>query len=143
MAAPKKYSELKLDRVNLRDSIPLPKPFAVLFEPTSFCNFKCSCCFHNEPDVYSYLPKGSMEIGDLMKIADDLASWEGDKIKVIRIIGFGEPLLNPATPEMVKYIKDHLVGNQKILVKVDKLLEHLQQQIELGMLYYIHFINKI
>lgn len=106
MAAPKKYSELKLDRVNLRDSIPLPKPFAVLFEPTSFCNFKCSCCFHNEPDVYSYLPKGSMEIGDLMKIADDLASWEGDKIKVIRIIGFGEPLLNPATPEMVKYIKD-------------------------------------
>ncbi len=106
MVAAKKYSELKLDRVSLRDSIPLPKPFAVLFEPTSICNFKCVCCFHNEPDIYSYLPKGSMKIDDLKKIADDLASWEGDKIKVIRIVGFGEPLLNSATPDMVKYIKD-------------------------------------
>lgn len=106
MAAVKKYSELKQNRVNLRKAIPLAKPFTVLFEPTSICNFKCVCCFHNEPDIYSHLPKGSMQFDDFKKIADDFAEWKGDKIKVIRIIGFGEPLINPKTPEMVKYLKD-------------------------------------
>jgi len=47
-----------------------------------------------------------MKFDDFKKIADDLAAWKGEKIKVIRIIGFGEPLLNPKTPAMVKYLKD-------------------------------------
>jgi len=105
MSAVEQYSRLKEKRVNLRDAIPLQKPFTVLFEPASVCNFKCVCCFHNEPDIGAYLPKGLMKFEDFRKIADDLAAWEGAKIKVIRIIGFGEPLLNPNTPRMVKYLK--------------------------------------
>lgn len=46
-----------------------------------------------------------MKFADFKKIADDLATWEGEKIKVIRIIGFGEPLINKDTSEMVKYLK--------------------------------------
>jgi len=46
-----------------------------------------------------------MGFEDFRKIADDLAAWEGGRLKVIRIIGFGEPLLNPDTPRMVKYLK--------------------------------------
>jgi len=105
MTAVKKYSLLKEQRISLRDAIPLAKPFTVLFEPASFCNFKCRCCFRNEPDIYSYLPKGRMKFEAFKKIADDLAAWEGDRLKVIRIIGFGEPLLNPETPRMLKYLK--------------------------------------
>lgn len=101
-----KYSTLKEKRISLRDVIPLAKPFTILFEPTSVCNFKCVCCFQNEPEFHSYLPKGYMKFGDFKKIADDLVSWKGDKIRVIRIIGFGEPLINPATPAMVKYCKE-------------------------------------
>ena len=105
MAVAKKYTQLKNKRINLREAIPLDKPFTILFEPASICNFKCLCCFHSEPDIYSFLPKGSMKFEKFRKIADDLANWEGDKIKVIRIIGFGEPLVNPETPRMVKYLK--------------------------------------
>lgn len=105
MAAVEKYSLLKVRRISLRDAIPLAKPFTVLFEPASVCNFKCVCCFHNEPDVCSYLPKGRMKFEDFRKIAYDLAAWEGGRLKVIRIIGFGEPLLNPDTPRMVKFLK--------------------------------------
>lgn len=46
-----------------------------------------------------------MKFEDFKKIADDLAAWKGGKIRVIRIIGFGEPLLNALTPAMVKYCK--------------------------------------
>ncbi len=106
MPSLKKYSRLKLSRINLRDAIPLKKPFTVLFEPSSRCNFKCRFCFHNEPDIYAHLPKGRMRFEDFKKISDDLAAWEGEKIKVIRIIGFGEPLINPHTPHMVRYLKE-------------------------------------
>ncbi len=100
-----KYSALKEKRVNLRNMIPLAKPFTILFEPVSICNFKCVYCFFNEPDIYSHLAKGRMKFEDFKKIADDLAVWGGEKIKVIRIIGFGEPLINRDTPRMVDYLK--------------------------------------
>ncbi len=106
MPSLEKYSALKTKRVSLRDAIPLVKPFTILLEPTSICNFKCTCCFQNEPDFHSYLPRGHMKIEDFRKIADDLATWKGARIRVIRIIGFGEPLLNPLTPRMVKYCKE-------------------------------------
>jgi len=105
MTAPEKYSHLKEKRVDLRGAIPLAKPFTILFEPASTCNFKCVCCFQNEPDFHSYIPKGRMKFDDFKKIVDDLAAWEGCRLKVVRIIGFGEPLLNPDTPNMVKYLK--------------------------------------
>lgn len=105
MVFSEKYSALKEKRVSLRDVIPLAKPFTILFEPTSVCNFKCTCCFQSEPDFHSYLAKGQMKFGDFRKIVDDLADWKGKRIRVIRIIGFGEPLLNPLTPAMVKYCK--------------------------------------
>jgi hypothetical protein len=47
-----------------------------------------------------------MKLKDFRKIADDLASWGGGKLKVIRIIGFGEPLINRDTPRMVDYLKE-------------------------------------
>jgi len=100
-----RYSQLKADRVDLAAAIPLPKPFTILFEPASICNFRCICCYYNTPDVYSHMSKGLMKVEDFTKIAADLASWEGEKIKVIRIIGFGEPFINRNTVEMVKHLK--------------------------------------
>jgi radical SAM protein with 4Fe4S-binding SPASM domain len=51
------------------------------------------------------MSKGLMKLKDFRKIADDLAAWEGEKIKVIRVIGFGEPFINKDTCSMVKYLK--------------------------------------
>ena len=37
-----KYTQLKnANRQNLRDVLPLGKPFTLLVEPSSLCNFKC------------------------------------------------------------------------------------------------------
>lgn len=108
----KKYSELKNDRIDLGRAIPMKKPFTVLFEPASLCNFRCVYCYYNNPDVYAYMPKGLMKFEDFKKIADDLAAWEGEKIKVIRIIGFGEPLINRKTSDMVQYLRQLAVADR-------------------------------
>ena len=100
------YSQLSNNRINLREAIPLKKPFTILFEPASICNFKCTCCYYNLPDVYTHMARGIMRWDVFQKIANDLADWEGDKIKVIRLIGFGEPFINSNTTEMVRYLKE-------------------------------------
>ena len=43
-----RYTELKnTDRHNLRDVIPLAKPYTLLIEPSSTCNFRCRMCFQS------------------------------------------------------------------------------------------------
>lgn len=108
----KKYTQLKNDRINLRDAIPLEKPFTILFEPASLCNFRCINCYYSRPDLYSYMAKGFMRFDNFKKIVDDLSGWAGEKIKVIRIIGFGEPFMNKETGHMVKYLKQMAVAER-------------------------------
>ena len=78
-----------------------------------------------------------MKFEDFTKIADDLAAWKGDKLKVIRIIGFGEPLANRETPRMVKYLKDLDVAERIEITTNASLLkpETSQQLIESGLDY--------
>ena len=43
-----KYTELKsTDRQDLMEVLPLAKPFTVLIEPSSLCNFRCIQCFQS------------------------------------------------------------------------------------------------
>lgn len=137
MASAQKYSLLKSQRISLRNVIPLAKPFTVLFEPASICNFKCTCCFHSEPDIRSYIPAGRMKFEDFKKIADDLAAWKGDRLKVVRIIGFGEPLLNPATPRMVDYLNQLDIAERIEITTNASLLSpaRSQQLIDAGLDY--------
>jgi radical SAM protein with 4Fe4S-binding SPASM domain len=58
------------------------------------------------------MPKGLMKFEDFKQISDDLAAWKGDKIKVVRIIGFGEPLINKDTCRMVRYLKALAVADR-------------------------------
>lgn len=96
------YSQLRQQRQNLREVIPLKKPFTVLFDPSSICNFRCVQCFQSAPGASRRLKKGMMKVDHLIKIVDDFKGWAGPKIKVIRFIGFGEPLLNKDFPEMLR-----------------------------------------
>jgi len=97
-----KYSELKNERVDLKNSIPLERPFTILFEPSAICNFRCPMCYYQDPEFIK-TKRGLMEFDDFCKIADDLREW--GKVKVIRLIGFGEPLINKHVAAMVKYLK--------------------------------------
>ena len=54
-----------------------------------------------------------MKLEDSRKIADDLASWGGGRLKVISIIGLSEPQINRETPRMVGYLKELDVSERR------------------------------
>jgi radical SAM protein with 4Fe4S-binding SPASM domain len=91
-------------RVDLADAIPLATPFVMQLEPSGFCNLKCAFCPVNDDSVGHLLKKDMMCMDTFIKFADDCARFP-DKIKILRIIGNGEPLLNKNIAEMVKHAK--------------------------------------
>ena len=99
-----KYTELhKTDRKALLDVLPLEKPFTILIEPSSQCNFRCVQCFQSlKEKSYFSETKGNMAIERFRHVLDQLAAWPGPKIKVLKLTIYGEPLMNPAFPEMVR-----------------------------------------
>ena len=81
-----KYTELKsTNRQNLRDVLPLPKPFTVLIEPTSLCNFRCVQCFQSlKTETYFTRTRGSMPLERFREVLRQLGEWPGPKLKVLK-----------------------------------------------------------
>lgn len=101
------YSQLRQQpRQDLREVIPLEKPFTILIDPSSICNFCCVQCFQSVENVAALMPRGIMQFQDFKKIMDDLKGWGGPRIKVLRFIGFGEPLVNKKYCAMLQYAKE-------------------------------------
>lgn len=98
------YTSLKsINRQNLIDVLPLPKPFTVYIEPSSFCNFKCVQCFQNiREDNYFTRNRMNMPLARFQKIIKQLQTWEGPKLKVLKLSLYGEPLINPDFCEMLR-----------------------------------------
>jgi MoaA/NifB/PqqE/SkfB family radical SAM enzyme len=87
------------NRSDLKSEIPLEAPYSIFIDPSSACNFKCKFCMNHKitrPQIMDY-PL-------YQKIIDDLQEFE-NPVKVIRLYGFGEPLLNPKFTDMVRYAK--------------------------------------
>ena len=94
-------SSVEHNRVNLADVIPLSVPFVLYVELSGFCNLKCRFCPHFlDPDS---LIKANMSFEIFRKIVDDIEGL--GRLKVLRLIGTGEPLLNKKFLEMVHYAK--------------------------------------
>ena len=98
-----KYTELKnSNRQDLKSIIPLEKPFTVLIEPSSLCNFRCTQCFQSLPgESYFTRERQHMTMERFSKIISMLCSWKGPKIKVLKLSIYGEPLLNKNFISMV------------------------------------------
>ena len=80
-------------KLDLKDNIPLETPYVIYIEPSGFCNFKCKFCHQ-----YEY-PEKMKELASLMSFetVENLVSGLkkfGQKVKLIRICGQGEPLIN-------------------------------------------------
>lgn len=75
----------------MQDLIPLATPLVIYVEPSGYCNFKCTFCPHYlDPDG---LTKDFMELKTFEKIIEDISHFP-EPLKVLRLIGTGEPLLN-------------------------------------------------
>src|SRR3989338_7988114 len=99
-----RFTKLKsTDRQDLKKVMPLPKPFTVLVEPSSLCNFRCVQCFQSAKAASAFTrSRGHMPLALFRKVLAQLKAWPGPKLKVLKLSLYGEPLLNPDFCEMLK-----------------------------------------
>ena len=102
-----KFTELKdYNRHNLMDEIPLEKPYTLLIEPSNLCNFRCISCFQSlKKENYITKNRGMMDLSLFRTIIEQLQEWEGEKLKVLKLSLYGEPLTNVHFCEMLKIAK--------------------------------------
>ena len=98
------YTKLKsTNRQNLKEILPLRKPFTVLIEPSSLCNFRCIQCFQGlKADNYFTKNRMNMPLARFQRVIEQLKAWKGAKLKVLKLSLYGEPLINPDFCEMLK-----------------------------------------
>lgn len=98
-----------MERVLLKDVLPLDTPFSVYAFPTNACNFRCNYCAHSlghkAMEMQYGFDHGTMKLETFQAAADQMAAFPG-KAKVLSLTGHGEPLLNRKLPEMIAYAKE-------------------------------------
>ena len=102
-------------RTRLETIIPLETPLELQLAVASACNFRCTYCPCSNSDLLkkNKVKKGIMNFELYKKIIDDLDEFP-QKIKTLRLVKEGEPLLNKRFADMVRYAK-----KKQPLVKVD------------------------
>lgn len=91
-------------RKKLAAVLPLDTPFVVQIFPIYACNFKCRyCIFQYDKKKRGFISdKVVMDLDLYKKCVDDMAGFP-NKIKTLRFVGIGEPLLHPQIAAMVRY----------------------------------------
>ena len=95
-----------LNRTPLETVVPLPAPFTLHIEPSSYCNFQCNFCPTGDRELIKsvgIIPQ-IMEMELFNKIINDIAELP-QKIKCIIFQGNGEPTFNRHLPEMIRRVK--------------------------------------
>jgi len=117
------------NRSKLEEVIPLSTPYSIAIDPSNLCNFKCNFCAIQSKDEVLKFHKQLMDKDLFKKIIDDLHEFP-EKLKVLRINGQGEPLLNPNLPEMIKYAKEKDVAEFiEIITNGSRLCPDLNQRL--------------
>ena len=96
------------NRMKLEDVIPLDTPFTFTVEPTNYCNLRCVFCFQHDRQSINEcgLKLGYLDFDLYKKAIDDLKEFP-QRLKKLKIGGFGEPLLHKDLPRMIEYAKKH------------------------------------
>ncbi len=99
-------------RVRLAEKLPLDTPFVIQVFPVYACNFKCNyCIFSIDKSGHGFISdRVAMDFNLYKKCIDDIALFP-DKVKVLRFVGIGEPLLHKDIVGMVKYASLKKVAN--------------------------------
>lgn len=98
------------NREKLEEVLPLNMPFSVALDSCNLCNFKCKFCAIQNPATTLTFKKQFMGLKLFKKIIDDFTEFP-HKLKVLRLAGQGEPLLNPDYIEMIEYAKEKNVAD--------------------------------
>jgi radical SAM protein with 4Fe4S-binding SPASM domain len=91
-------------RAPLADVLPLKTPYVVQIFPIYACNFTCEYCFHSVPrKKRGFVTDWPVMKYDLYKKCIDELALFGDRLKVLRFVGMGEPLLHRNIADMIAY----------------------------------------
>ena len=80
-------------KLDLKDNIPLQAPYVVYIEPSGFCNFRCKFCHQFEEQARMKELASLMSDQTFGKLLSDLQNFD-NTIRLVRICGQGEPLIN-------------------------------------------------
>lgn len=117
-----KYQNLvNHNRNKLEEVIPLSTPYSIAIDPSNLCNFKCNFCAIQTSNKFVKYKKQIMSIELFKKIIDDISNFP-EKLKVLRISGQGEPLINQNISEMITYAKQKDVAEYIEIVTNGSLL---------------------
>lgn len=117
------------ERHKLEDVIPLDTPYTLAIDPSNVCNFKCNFCAIQYKKEELPFRKQFMDIELFKKIIDDLTQFP-ERLKVLRVNGQGEPLLNPNLPDMIRYAKEKKVTDfVELITNGSKLCPCLNQKL--------------
>lgn len=98
-----RYTELKTTkRHDLKEAIPLEKPYTLLIEPSSRCNFRCRMCFQSAAQEEFKAKRHNMDMELFSRIIKQAKAWKGPKFKVLKLTIYGEPFMNSHFTEMLK-----------------------------------------
>lgn len=92
----------------LADIVPLPAPFTLFISPTHRCNFRCGYCTHSksaEEKAASGFRTVDMDPELARSLAGQAAAFQG-QIRRVVFTGLGEPLMNPALPDMIQMFRE-------------------------------------
>ncbi|MFA4989761.1 MAG: radical SAM/SPASM domain-containing protein [Candidatus Omnitrophota bacterium] len=105
----KEIPQVHQERLALWEHIPLVTPWVIYIEPSGYCNLKCQFC----PCGISRekLKKDFMPFKIFKKIIDDLSGFP-DKVKLLRICGNGEPLMNKDIIPLLEYAQKKEVAEK-------------------------------
>jgi len=116
----KRKTQINLDeRHQWGNDIPLSTPFVIYLEPCGFCNLKCKFCpytLHSKE-----LQRDVMSLELFHKIVHDIQAFP-DKLKMLRVCGNGETLMNKNIVQMLQYAWDIKIANKIQLVTNGTLL---------------------
>ena len=106
----KRENIVSKERNKLEEVLPLKMPYSLAIDPCNLCNFKCKFCAIQSSDEKLSYKKKFMEFQLYKKIIDDLSKYT-QKLKVLRLSGQGEPLLNQDIVRMIRYAKEKRVAD--------------------------------
>jgi len=99
-------------RTILTEVLPLDTPFVVQIFPVYACNFTCSyCIFSIDKAKRGFISDKIIMDFDLYKKCIDEIAVFPNKVKVLRFVGIGEPLLHKNISDMVEYVVSKNVAN--------------------------------
>ncbi|MDR2391574.1 MAG: radical SAM protein [Planctomycetota bacterium] len=110
-------------RTPLEGELPLSTPYVVQFFPIYACNFACRYChFSIEKSKRCFVTdRVSMDMDLFQKCVGDMTAFP-EKIRTLRFVGMGEPLLHRDIGRMVAYAKERGVASRVELLTNGSLL---------------------